>query len=114
MAFEVVGTVEVLDAKALEVDDALAVDVDVFPLDVLEALALDEDELLAVDIVSSEGEADVDGDKLEFVGVVSCDDCIDIRDTVLDEEAEAESVELPEVLDVCAELAEVEELVSNE
>ena len=47
MAFDV-GTFEVLDAEALEVDDALAVDIDVFPLVVLVALALDEDELLAL------------------------------------------------------------------
>lgn len=98
VAFEVdVGTVEVLDDDALEVDDALAA-ADVFPFDVLDALALEEDELLAVDVVVLSGVADVGADELESVGVVSCDDCIEIRDTVLEEKAEAELVELCVVL----------------
>jgi len=45
-----VGTLEVLDALALDDDELLAVDVDVLPLEVLDAAALDEDELLAVEV----------------------------------------------------------------
>lgn len=44
-----VGTFEVLDDMALDVDELLAVDVDEFSVDVLDAAALDEDELLAVE-----------------------------------------------------------------
>jgi hypothetical protein len=56
-----VGTVDVLDASALDEDELLALDVDVLPSDVFDASALDEDELLAldVDVLPSDGEESV-------------------------------------------------------
>jgi hypothetical protein len=97
-----VGTVEVLDATALDEDELLAVDVDVFPSDVFVTLASDEDELLASDDVLPSDEG------CEFV-VASCV-CIDTSDTSLEEEADA--LELP--VDACAELAADAELMPKE
>jgi hypothetical protein len=64
-----------------------------FPVELFDALAVEDEELLAVDVVEPVEGAWVDG--LELVWVVSSDDCNDTRDTVLDEELEADALELP-------------------
>jgi hypothetical protein len=47
---ELVGT-EVIVALAADVEDAVAVEVELFPVELFDALAVEDEELLAVDVV---------------------------------------------------------------